>query len=115
MNEAAQLLQTGLSVLLVPILLTSRALRKKFATDPSKPTLHEAWIYLSMALMSGGLSYAQHSVAPAPVASLTDLWWVQGLLFFAALILADLGVDATSIKTPSALADIRAGAPKEVA
>lgn len=113
MNEAANLLQSGLSVLLVPILLGARALRKKFAIDPEKPTLPEAIIYALMGGLGLGLAYAQHSVNPLPAMTVVDLWWVQGLLFFGALIVADIGVDATSTKTAHAAEAIRAANPKE--
>ncbi len=59
-----------------------------------------------MFILSLGLSYAQNSVAPDAVMSVVDVWWVQGILFFGALFLADVGVDATSIKTAKAQSDI---------
>ncbi len=112
MNEAASLVQSGLSVLIVPLLLAVRALRKKFATDPNKPTINEGVIFGIMFVLGLGLAYAQHSVNPAPALSVTDLWWVQGFLFFAAFVLADLGADATSVKTEKAAAAVEAANPK---
>lgn len=99
MQDVSQLVQTGLSVLLVPILLLSRFIRLKFAADPNKPTLHESVIYSIMAALSLGLAFAQHSLQQLPPQSVVDFWWVQGILFFAALCGADMGVDATSTKT----------------
>ena len=112
MNEAAQLLQSGLNVLVVPLLLVARATRKKLATDPNKPTLHEGVIFALMLSFGLGLGYAQHNLNPMPAMSVTDIWWVQGFLFFGALVLADLGADATSTKTEKAAAAIEAANPK---
>lgn len=108
MNEAAQLLQTAIGVLLVPILLGVRVLRKKFAEDPKKPTINEGIIYALMCVMSFAIAWGQNSVAHVQAASVVDLWWVQGLLMFLALAVADIGVDATSTKTAESQAKITA-------
>jgi len=111
MNEAAQLLQTALGLLLVPVLLGVRALRKKFAEDPDKPTINEAIIYGIMLVLGMALAYGQHTVVSGIAAvSVVDLWWVQGILFFMALAVSDIGVDATSTKTASSQAKIAAAA-----
>lgn len=105
MNEATALLSQALSILPLPILLGIRALRKKFALDPNTNNVPELVLMGLMLACSMGLAYAQASLnASAGVAlrSVVDLWWVQGMLFFFGLVVADVGVDATSIKTASA-------------
>ena len=101
MNESAQLVQSSLSLLIVPLFLLGRGLRKKFHFDDTKPVLPEAVIYGGWAALSVGLAFAQNRVSPIVATGVVDLWWVQGLLFFGALVLADLGSDATSIKAPN--------------
>ena len=102
MNEAAALLQQALGALVLPTLLGIRAVRKKFALDPDKPTIHEGIIILAMAVVGFGLSYASWMVNPLPPNDLLSLWFVQGFLYFIALLLGDMGMDATSIKSASA-------------
>jgi hypothetical protein len=101
MNDASALLSTALGALFIPILLFSRWIRLKFASDPDKPTLPEWSIYAIMLILTMGLSYGQWSVQPIPPESVSQLWWVQGILFFIALLVADLGADATSTKSVS--------------
>jgi hypothetical protein len=99
MNDAASLLETALGALFIPILLFSRWIRLKFASDPNKPTLPDWSIYLIMLVLTEGLSFGQYNVQPIAPESVTQVWWVQGLLFFIALLVADLGADATSTKS----------------
>lgn len=105
MNEATALLSQALAILPLPILLGIRALRKKFALDPKTNNLPELVLMGLMAACSMGLAYAQatlNAAAGVALSSVVDLWWVQGMLFFFGLVVADVGVDATSIKTASA-------------
>jgi hypothetical protein len=101
-DPVSQLLHSALNGLFVAVLLLMRAIRKKFATDPDKPTINEGIIYGVALILSLALCYAQNSVSPPDITSVVDLWWVQGILFFGALFIADVGVDATSIKTQKA-------------
>lgn len=107
MTDVSQLLSQALGVLFVPILLLSRWLRLKFAADPNKPTLPEWSIYAIMLALTMGLSYGQQSLQPfMQPETVAQIWWVQGLLFFIALLVTDLGADATSTKSVSNAAKI---------
>jgi hypothetical protein len=111
-NEVVALLTQNLAALLLPLLWGIRAFRKKFALDPARPTIHEGIIVGIMFALGFGLAFAGSRIAvDAPIVmpqTLVDLWPVQGFLFGLGLMLSDMAMDQTSIKTASAEAKIEA-------
>lgn len=106
-NDITSLLTGELSVLLLPLLLIVRAVRKKFALSSTLPTLSE-WIISGLMFVAGlGIAFANYRLAGTPAEGLVSLWWIQGLLFGGGLLVMDMGLDATSTKTESAAATIR--------
>jgi hypothetical protein len=102
-DPISSLLTNDLGALLLPILLIVRALRKKFMLDPGKPTIPEIVITIMFFVAGFGLAYANVKLHPEQATALTQVAWVQGLLFGGALLFADMGFDATSVKTAEAV------------
>lgn len=110
MDQITGLLHNDLAVLLLPLLLGIRGLRKKFATSSSLPTISEVIITVAMFGFGIAIAYANLGLHPAAAQSVVDIAWVQGILYGVALMLMDLGVDATSTRTADAQRAIAATA-----
>ena len=106
-NPVTALLQNDLGGFLVPLMLGVRALRKKFAISDRLPTLHEAILVVLMLVLGLGLAFANMRLQKDAAQILTQLWWVQGLLFWLGFIIMDIGFDVTSVRTSSAEAAIK--------
>ncbi len=110
------LLQSGLQLLLIPLTLGIRRLRQVFAMDPNKPTINEGVIQLLMCVCGLGLAYSAWAINHARPTMITDYWFVQGILFYIAMLTFDVGADATSTKTMKAqVAIAQANAPALIA
>lgn len=100
--QITALLKNDLAGLLLPLLLGLRAVRKKFALSQNLPTIREGILVGAMFALGLGLAYANVALHPTEPVTVVDLAWVQGIIFGIALLLMDLGVDATSIQTAGA-------------
>lgn len=88
MDQITNLLNVGLGALLPAFLLGLRDLQRRFAESETAPTWKPFVLPALMLLVSAGLAYGNRAFLP-PATSASGLWWVQGALFYFALLIGD--------------------------
>lgn len=106
MDQITNLLNLGLGTLLPAFMLGLKEIERRFTETDALPTWRPIVMPLMMLVVSIGLALGNRSFAP-PATNAAETWWVQGALFFFAMLLGNRLTETVYINSAKAKGEVK--------